>query len=208
MGLGIINSLDFYLGDYKICSMNAYFSPTNGETGPAIHHTRITSYQHLQEIPYYVKRQTPNEHACSLTQKRIAKKILAGYFVVLTGDLTDSHCTYSFKVFMTANQLMNPPHATFGHDPLFHTIDVNSSKFKNTAIDHALHSPLPDNIVLQQVGVCNVKTYEDYNDYRDYLPVWANFKLTTPIVTVRPRKPLPAHKRCDIGSITEVVHEN
>jgi hypothetical protein len=61
---------------------------------------------------------------------------------------------------------------------------------------------------LQQVGVCNVKTYEDYNDYGDHLPVWANFKLTTPIVFVQPRKLLSAHKRCDIGSITEAVRKN
>jgi hypothetical protein len=105
MGLKIINSLDFFSGDYKIYSMNAYFSPTNGRTGPATHHTRITSYQHRQEIPHYVKRQTPNEYARSLTQKRLAKKILTGYFVVLTGNLNDSHGTYiySVKVFMTAN---------------------------------------------------------------------------------------------------------
>jgi hypothetical protein len=32
--------------------------------------------------------------------------------------------------------------------------------------------------------------------------------MTAPIVTVRSRKPLPAHKRCDIGSITKVVQQN
>jgi hypothetical protein len=93
-------------------------------------------------------------------------------------------------------------------DPLFHTRDANSSKMKNTAFDHALHTPLPDKIVLQQVGSCNVKTYEDYNDYEDHLPVRVNFKLTTSIVIVRPRKILPVYKRCNIGSITEAVWQN
>jgi hypothetical protein len=43
MGLGIINSLDFKADDYKICSINAYFTSTAG-TDPATHHTSITSY--------------------------------------------------------------------------------------------------------------------------------------------------------------------
>jgi hypothetical protein len=100
---------------------------------------------------------------------------------------------------------VSPLHAAFGHDPLLHKRDANSSKIKNTAIDHALHSPLPDNIVLQQIRVCNVKTYKDYNDYRDHLPVWINFKMTAPVVFVQPRNPLLVHKRCNIGSIVEVV---
>jgi hypothetical protein len=101
-----------------------------------------------------------------------SKNIIDGYFVVLTGDLNESHGTYFFQVFMTANQLMNPLlHAAFGHDPLFYTRDANFSKMYDTAIDHAMHSPLLDSIVLQQVGVCNVKNYDDYNDYKDRLPV-------------------------------------
>jgi hypothetical protein len=80
---------------------------------------------------HFLKRQTPSEYARSLTQKRIAKEIIDGYFVVLTGDLNDSHGTYSFKVIMTANQLINPLHAAFVYDLLFHTRDVNSSKIKH-----------------------------------------------------------------------------
>jgi hypothetical protein len=133
--------------------MNAYFPPPNGGTGPATHHTCLTNYQYRPEMPHYVKHQTLN--------KRIEKKILDGYFVVLTGDLNDNHDTYSFKVIMIANQLVNPLHAAFSHHPLFHTKDANSSKRNNVAIDYALYSPLPDNIVLQQVGVCNIKIYED-----------------------------------------------
>jgi hypothetical protein len=149
LGLRIINSLNVCSGDYKICSINAYFPPTNGRTDPATHHTRIASYQHCPEMPYYVKHQATNEYARSFTRKRIAKKIFDGFFVVLTGGLNDSHGTYSFKVFMTAHQLMNPLHAAFGHEPLFHTRDANSLKMNNTDIDHALHSPLSDNIVLR-----------------------------------------------------------
>jgi hypothetical protein len=208
MRLGIINSLDFKAGDYKICSMNAYFFPTSGATGPATHHTCITNYQHRLEMPHYVKHQTPNDFARSLTQKHIGQKLLDGYFVVLSGDLNYSPDTYSLNAFMTANQLTNLLQAAFGHDPLFHKRDANSSKMKNTTIDHAMHTSLPDNIVLQQVGVCNVKTYEDYNDYGDHLPVWANFKMTTLIVFVQPRKPLPLHKRCYISSMTEATRQN
>jgi hypothetical protein len=187
MGLGIINSLDFKAGNYKVYSMNAYFPPASGGTSPAAHHTRITNYQHRLEMPHYAKRQKPNDFARSPTQKHIRQKLLDGYFAVLSGDLNDSPDTYSFNMFMTANQLTNPLQATFGHDLLFYTRDANSSKMKNTTINHAMHTPLPDNIALQQVGVCNVKTYENYNDYGDHLPVWANFKLTTPIVFVQPR---------------------
>jgi hypothetical protein len=64
MGLGIINSLDFKAGDYKICSINAYFIPANGGTGLATHHTH-----HRLKMPHYVKRPTPNEYARSLMQK-------------------------------------------------------------------------------------------------------------------------------------------
>jgi hypothetical protein len=159
-------------------------------------------------MPRYVKRQTPNEYTRSLTRKRTAKKIFDGYFVDLTGGLNDSISTYSFEVFMTANQLLNHLHAAFSHDLLFHTRDTNLSTMGNIAIDHALHSPLTDNIVLQQVGVRNKKTYKDYDDYGDHIPVWINFKLAAPIVIVRLRKPLPAHKCCDISISTEVVRQN
>jgi hypothetical protein len=132
-------------------------------------------------MPLYVKRQTPNDFARSLTQKLIGQNLLDGYFVVLTGNLIDSPDTHSFNVFMTANQLTNSLQAAFGHHPLFHTRDANSSKIKNTTIDHTLHTPMPDNIALYQVGVCKVKTYEDYNDYDDHLPTWINFKIITSI---------------------------
>jgi hypothetical protein len=89
-----------------------------------------------------------------------------------------------------------PHQRAFGHDPLFYTRDANSSKLKNTTI------------VLQQVSVCNIKTYEDYNDYGEHLSIWINFKMTTPIVFARPRKPLPNHKHCSIGSITKVGCQN
>jgi hypothetical protein len=105
--------------------------------------------------------------ACSLTQKFIGQKLLDGYFVVLTRDLNDSPVTHSFKVFMTANQLANPLQVAFGPDPSFQTRDANSSKLQNSTIDHSLHTPLPDNIVLQQVGFCNVKTYEDMDQFQD-----------------------------------------
>jgi hypothetical protein len=133
-------------------------------------------------MPHYVKHQTSNDFAHNLTQKHIGQKLLDGYFVILTGDVNDSPDTHSFKVFMTANQLTSPLHMAFYHDPLLHTRDANSSKMKSITIYHALQTPLSDNIVLQQVCVCNVKTYEDYNDYGDHLPVWINFKMTTPIV--------------------------
>jgi hypothetical protein len=122
-------------------------------------------------MPHYVMHKTPNDFARSLTQKFIETKLLNDYFVVLPGDSNDSPDAHSFNVFMTANQLTNPLHAAFGHDPSFHARDVNSIKMKNITIDHALYTQLPDNIVLQQVGVCNVKTYEDYNNYKDHLPV-------------------------------------
>jgi hypothetical protein len=144
VGLEIINSLDFYTGDYKQCSMNAYFYPDEWWNWPSdTSHTHHQLSTLLGDITLCQASNT-QQYARSLTQKCIAKKILDGFFVVLTGDLNDSHGIYSFKVFMTANQLMNPLHATFGHDPLFHTRDANSSKMKNTAIDHALHSLLPD----------------------------------------------------------------
>jgi hypothetical protein len=105
--------------------------PTSGGTGPATHHTRITNYQHQPEMPHYVKHQTPNDFARSLTQKHIKQKLLDGYFVIITEDLNDSPDSYSFKVFMTTNQLMNFLHAAFNHNPTFHTRDANLSKIKH-----------------------------------------------------------------------------
>jgi hypothetical protein len=67
MELGIINPLDFKAGDYKMYNMNAYFFPTFGDTGPATHHTRITNYLHQPEMSHYVKHETPNNFAHSLT---------------------------------------------------------------------------------------------------------------------------------------------
>jgi hypothetical protein len=54
---------------------------------------------------------------------------------------------------MTANQLTISLHAVFDYKTLFHTRDANSSKNKNITIDHALHTPLLDNMALQQVKV-------------------------------------------------------
>jgi hypothetical protein len=109
MGLGIVNALDFCARDYKICSVNAYFPPLKGGTGPATLHASITRHQHRSEMPSYVKRQNPNEFVRSLTQRLVAKKKLDGYTVVLTGDLNDKHASLSFQAFAQANDLAKTP---------------------------------------------------------------------------------------------------
>jgi predicted ABC-class ATPase len=98
--------------------------------------------------------QTPNDFERSLTQKRIAKKLLDGYFVLLTGDLNDSSDTHSFNVCMTENQLTNPIQAALVMSRCSIREMPTRKKLKNTTIDHVLHTPLLDNIVLQQISVC------------------------------------------------------
>jgi len=207
MGLGIVNSLDFRVGEYKICSVNAYFPPTQGGTGPATIHSSCSRHQHRPNMPCHVKRQTPNEYCRSLAQARISSRRLEGYTVVLTGDLNDAPTTHSFKVFKEANALANPIHEAFHHDPSFHTRFSNSERMQNSAIDHAMHTPLPHNMAIQQVGVCNVKQQLKLSIYGDHFPIWLNLKLTTPITMVQKSKPLPTHPRCELGALTEAVRQ-
>jgi hypothetical protein len=75
---------------------------------------------------------------------------------------------------MTAKQLRNP--CTLPSVLLSRFI--REMKMKNTAIEHALHTPIPENMTLQQVGVCNIKIYADYNDYTDHLLVWIKLRRT------------------------------
>jgi hypothetical protein len=202
MGLGILNSLSFCARNYRISVLNAYFPPTTGSSGPATLNTSIARYQNRPTMPTVATRQSPNEFVRGLTQKLLLKRRAQGYTVILTGDLNETHNSPAHRTFVNAAQLLNPLHTAFGADPCFHTRNANSQAMRNTAIDHVLHTPLPDSLVLHQVGVLNTKRLLAYADDSDHLPVWISLTLTRPFISVPLRKPLPSHPRCDITPIS------
>jgi len=51
MGLGILNSLDIKVGDYKFSCMNGYFPPSCSGTGIATLHDRLTRHQQSASSP-------------------------------------------------------------------------------------------------------------------------------------------------------------
>jgi hypothetical protein len=207
MKLGLVNAISFCAREYKICAINAYF-PAKGGTGPATLNTSISQFQQTSAQPAFARRQTPIEFVRSMTQRLISQRRLKGYTVVLGGDLNDTASAVTFKTFVAATEMDNPLAHAFGRDPLFHTRFSNSEKQRNTAIDHILHTPLPDGLAIQQVGVINTKQSILTASDSDHYPIWINLKLTRPFTVVQPRKPLPIPPRCDIGCITAAVRAN
>ena len=62
-------------------------------------------------------------------------------------------------------------------------------------IDHSMHTPLPADVLLEELGVVN---WEDRKCFSDHLPVWFRFTLTSEIRTVPVRQPLRSPPRLEL----------
>jgi len=200
MGLGLLNTLDIKTGCYEISCINAYFPPHASGTGRATLHARISRHQHRSHAPAWVKKQSPYQYMLGLAQQIMNKRREKGHLVMLCGDLNASfkhgQKPTSFEDWISANQLTAPLDEAFRHHPEYHTRRSNSETQSNTAIDHVLHSPLPESIKLQSVGTV---FSHDMMAISDHHPIWINIKLLDVIFKPPLRKPLPLRKRCELN---------
>ena len=88
MGIGIINSVDFRLDDYRVRAVNVYFTcnTTSPPTGAATMHSRTKRHQQQSAIEPWQKRLSTQQFLELLTSERITQARLEGWLVVVQGD--------------------------------------------------------------------------------------------------------------------------
>ena len=186
MGMGIINSIDLRLDDYFLC--------TTLTTGYATMHSRIKQ-RHQQQpssTPVWLKRLTTQEYLEYLTSERISKARLKGWLVLVQSDFNHpfQHNTNNpsqLETWMAVNQLSCPNFDHLQRKPGYHTRNAGGESQTETAVDHSMHTPLPANILLEEVGVVNSEARKQFSDH---LPVWLRLTLTSQVRTVPIRNPI------------------
>ena len=172
MGLGLINSIDFRLDDYKFRSVNVYFMCSSVNTGYATLHSRTQRYQHQANIAPALKRLTTQQFLENLTQSRISPARLAGWLVMVQGDfnrpLQYKTVPTDLETWMDNNQLTSPDFIHLQHLKGYHTRNSGGGTQIETGIDHSMHTPLPTDVLLEEVGVVNSERRKEYSDH---LPV-------------------------------------
>ena len=58
-----------------------------------------------------------------------------------------------------------------------------------------MHTPLPSNVLLKELGTSNTESRKDHSDH---LPIWIRLTLTDDLPVVQARRPLSVEPRCDI----------
>ena len=163
-------------------------------------HSRIKRHQQTSNIPAWQKRLTTQDYLEYLTSERISDARLKGRLVLVQGDFNRpiKHKTNPtpLETWMTVNQLTCPDYEHLQRMPGYHTRNSGGEKQDETSIDHSMHTPLPPDVLLEEVGVVNS---EDRKQFSDHLPVWFRFVLTNPVRTVPARRPLTSPPRIELN---------
>jgi hypothetical protein len=177
---------------------------TSVMTGLATLHSRVTRYQHQTNLHPSLKRLSSQAFLEYLIQKRISPARIKNWLVIVQGDFNRS---LQFKInptsletWMKTNRLVSPDFEHLQHLPGYHTRNSGGATQTETAIDHSMHTPLPKNVLLEELGVVN---WEERKQFSDHLPVWIRFTLTSEVRTVPIRNPLQAPPRLELDPTNE-----
>jgi hypothetical protein len=99
------------------------------------------------------------------------------------------------ETLMAINQLISPDFEHLQPFPGYHTFNSGGDKQSMTLIDHSMHTPLPADVLLEELGVVNS---EKRKDFSDHLPVWFRFSLTSEVRTFPSRKPFRSSLRLEL----------
>jgi hypothetical protein len=215
-GSGLINAVDISIGLYKLRLINVYMVPTSHSGGPATIHSRLTAYTQGVRSPEWAKRLNPLQYQLQYLRILLNSAHQDQRVAQIGGDFNRPFAPQeAITNSNTPINLWRKSHSL--HAPLLHTLHTragyytwnnNSLSQDRTSIDHIVHTPLPSNISLHQVGTA----HDDITlSHSDHLPVWLSINLSDPISFPRPPAPLPECSHPDLhidqGETGEALRE-
>ena len=204
-GSGLINAHDIAVGPYHIRSINNYFIPKSPGKGPATLYTRVTNYIEGKTSPAWAKKLKPQKYLYAYNQRLVSTGRLKNWFTITQGDMNRAlsgkeASVIEFATWRRTNHLIAPFEDTLHLEDGYHTWRTNSPTQSNTITDHVLHSPLPSNIRVAEVGTVHS---EVNNSTSDHLPIWTKFVLLDKLLFVPKRNPIDEQLMCDLNMRNE-----
>ena len=177
---------------------------TTPTDGPATLNSRLQRYTQGTTAPRWAKKMSPKDYQFAYAQVLLTKGKQQDRLVILTGD-------FNRPVSKPNKQLLAPRHNihswTLQHDLLtpavdtlhnmegYHTWSNNSSTQSTTIIDHIMHSPLPPNVSITEIGAAHES---HLNALSDHLPLWITMCFHTPLTLPPLSKSTATPHRADL----------